>query len=407
MTIQSSGRKVALSGLAAMLVASAAGFASPALAADPIRLCSVDDRSGAAADTGNESFRGFELAVEAANAAGGIGGHPIEIIQYDGKTDPQLTASFAARCAEDDNALLILGGNPAAPAAAITPIANEYGIPYFMMSAGTDNLTDNPAQYLFRFGPRNAQDAIAYSELLAEQGFKRVALIFNTLPFGLDSATAAREYLGQHGVQIVAEEGYDVAATDLSPQVVNIREAKPDVVLVFPYPADGARVLRTLQQLDVDTPVLVTRSALLKTMRDIAGSASNGIIIPNTIDTERADVQAFFASYAKKYGEETQPTLYPVIGFDGGNVALEVIARPEVLAAIESGDIQAARTAFRDGVLAIGDFKGIQGKDNAVYHFADDQRHGSPDKDWFTFITVANDGADLVKPDLSTFKPNS
>lgn len=392
-------------GLTALIAIGASAL--PAVAQEAIKICSVDDRSGAAADTGNESFRGLEIAVEEANAAGGVAGHPVEIIEYDGKTDPQLTASFAARCAEDDNALLIFGGNPAAPAAAITPIANEYGVPYFMMSAGTDNLTDNPAPYLFRFGPRNAQDAIAYSQMLEEQGFKRVALIFNTLPFGLDSASVAKEYLAQHGIEVVAEEGYDVAATDLSPQVINIKAADPEAVLVFPYPADGGRVLRTLEQLDVNAPVLVTRSALLKTLREIAGSASNGILIPNTVDTARADVQAFLATYEEKYGEATQPTLYPVIGYDGAKVALEVIARPEVLAAIDSGDIAAARAAFRDGVLAIGDFSGLQGKEGAQYHFADDQRHGSPDENWFTFITVENDGADLVLPDMSTFKPAS
>jgi hypothetical protein len=118
-------------------------------------------------------------------------------------------------------------------------------------------------------------------------------------------------------------------------------------------------------------------------------------------------VQAFFATYEEKYGEATQPTLYPVIGYDGAKVALEVIARPEVLAAIDGGDIAAARTAFRDGVIAIGDFAGLQGKEGAHYHFADDQRHGSPDENWFTFITVENDGADLVLPDMSTFKPAS
>lgn len=388
-----------------LAVAVLAGLAGTAFAKDAIRICSVDDRSGAAADTGNESFRGLKLAVDAANAAGGVNGHQIELIEYDGKTDPQLSASFATRCAEDDNALLIVGGNPAGPAAAITPVANEYEIPYFMMSAGTDNLTDNPAPWLFRFGPRNAQDAIAYSKLLDEQGFKKVALIYNTLPFGLDSAAAAREYLGEHGITIVAEEGYDVAATDLSPQVLNLKGSDAEAILVFPYPADGGRVLRTLDQLGLEKPVIVSRSALLKTLREIAGPASDGILIPNTVDTSRADVQAFFQAYEAAYGEETQPTLYPVIGYDAGLVALDVLARPEVMAAIESGDLAAARTAIRDAVVAQGSFTGLQGKEGVSYSFADDRRHGSPDENWFTFTTVADGGTELVPPDLSKFVP--
>src|SRR5471032_1800046 len=80
----------------------AATITLPARAADPILICSIDDRSGAAADTGTQGYQGVMMAVDEANAAGGIGGHQVKVIAYDGKTDPQLTATFASRCAEDD-----------------------------------------------------------------------------------------------------------------------------------------------------------------------------------------------------------------------------------------------------------------------------------------------------------------
>ncbi|WP_189654759.1 hypothetical protein [Paracoccus mutanolyticus] len=44
-------------------------------------------------------------------------------------------------------------------------------------------------------------------------------------------------------------------------------------------------MLKTLDQLQVGKPVVVSRSALLKTLREIAGPASDGILIPNTVDT--------------------------------------------------------------------------------------------------------------------------
>ena len=84
----------------------------------PLKICVVDDRSGAAADTGIESLNGLNMVIEPLNAKGGINGRKIEVIAYDGKTDPQLTATFATRCAEDDKALMIIGGSPSAPAAA-------------------------------------------------------------------------------------------------------------------------------------------------------------------------------------------------------------------------------------------------------------------------------------------------
>ncbi len=398
-----SGRSVALAGSLIAAVC-AMTFASSAWAVLPIKICSVDDRSGAAADTGMQGYQGLQIAVAEVNAAGGIAGRKVEVVAYDGKTDPQLTATFATRCAEDDKGLVIIGGNPAAPAAAMIPVATEYSIPFLMLSAGTDNLTDEPAPFHFRVGPRNAQDASATADMLAAQGFKRVAMVYNSLPFGVDSAQANTVALEKKKIAIVARQTYDINATDLAPQIANLRNANPDVILVFPYPADGARVLRTLRQLDVKAPIVVARSALLETMRKLAAESSDGVLIPNTVDPARADVKKFLADYSAKFGP-VQPTMYPVLGYDAAKIAFQVIAQPKVLEALDKDKLADARKAFRDGLESIGKFKGLQGQEGATYQFGPKRHHGSPDENWFTFIQVTGKGAQLVKPDMAAFKP--
>lgn len=381
-----------------------ASMGSAAWAAQPLKICYVDDRSGVAADTGIQSFNGFQIAIAQANDAGGIDGSKVEVVSYDGKTDPQLTATFASRCAEDDGALAIVGGNPSAPAAAMIPIASEFEIPYLMLSAGTDNLTDMPAPFHFRVGPRNSQDALAIAELVAKQGFKRVALINNSLPFGTDSAHAAEAALKTHGVEVVIQQTYDINATDLSPQVSRLRAAEPDIVVIFPYAADGARVLRTLQQQGAKFPRIVARSALLDTLRKLAGNASDGVLVPNTVDLQRPDVKSFFAEYEKRFGS-AQPTMYPVLGYDAARMVLLALKQPEVQKALKEEDLAAARVAIRDALVANGHFVGLQGHAGATYQFGPDRHHGPPDQDWFVFVEVADQGKRLVPADLSTFKP--
>lgn len=387
-----------------MIALSGVILCQSAWAKDPVKVCFVDDRSGAAADTGIQSYNGFLLAVAEVNDAGGIAGHELKVVAYDGKTDPQLTATFASRCAEDDGALAIIGGNPAAPAAAMIPIATEYEIPYLMLSAGTDNLTDAPAPFHFRVGPRNSQDADAIAELVKEQGFKRVAIINNSLPFGTDSAHAAEVALKSQGVEVVIQQTYDINATDLSPQVSSVRNAKSDVVLVFPYAADGARVLRSMQQLGMQIPRIVARSALLDTLRKLAGSASDGVLIPNTVDIHRPDVATFFDSYKARFGA-AQPTMYPVLGYDAAKIVFQAIAQPSVTSALDDGDLQAARVAVRDAIITNGHYAGLQGRAGATYQFADDRRHGPPDSDWFVFVQVADGGKRLIEADRASFKP--
>ena len=132
-----------LAGMLACVIGGGLSASAYAQTPLPLKICVIDDRSGAAADTGIESLNGINMVIEPLNAKGGLNGRKIEIIAYDGKTDPQLTATFATRCAEDDKGLMIIGGSPSAPAAAMVPVAAQNGIPYYMMAASANNLTND------------------------------------------------------------------------------------------------------------------------------------------------------------------------------------------------------------------------------------------------------------------------
>jgi ABC-type branched-subunit amino acid transport system substrate-binding protein len=370
-------------------------------AASPIKICSIDDRSGAAADTGSEGYNGLTLAIDAANAAGGVAGRKIEIIAYDGKTDPQLTASFATRCAEDDGGVMIIGGSPTAPAAAMIPIATQFGIPFYMLSASQDKLTDPPAPFHFRFGAANRQDSLAIADLLATQGIKRVGIINVSVPFGTDGAQAVTAALDKKGIKVITQQTYDISATDLSPQVINVRQANPETVLVYSYPADAARVTRTVQQLGLKVPMIVVRVGLLASMRKLAGESADGILVPTTVDMSRADVRKFFEAYNARF-KPVQPTPYALLGYDAATLALQVLREPEVQKALEQGKLPEVRKAIRDATEKLGgQFKGLQGREGARYQFSSSQHHGSPDTDWFVFTQVSDKGTKLVTPDLT------
>jgi branched-chain amino acid transport system substrate-binding protein len=370
--------------------------------ADEITLGYLDDLSSIAAESGNDSLHAVQLAVDEANDKGGIGGRKIRLVVYDGKVDSQLSATYALRFAEDDNGLILIGGHPAVPAAAVIPVANEYRFPYFSLSAATDSFTNPSTAFHFRFGPSNSQDAAAVAELIAQQGFKRVAIINNSLPYGLDGASAVKNALASRAIQVVGNEVYDVNATDLSPQVVRVRDAKPDVIVIWPYPADGGRLLRTLHQLNVTVPRIVARIALYDTLRKIAGESGDGALVTNTVDTDRPEVQAFFKKFNARFGQRP-PTMYIAMAHDAAKMAIEIISQPEVQSALSKGNIDASRKAIRDGAERIGTFSGLQGNAGASYHFGPNQHQGPPDRDWFVWLEVKDGG--LMKADLSKFHP--
>lgn len=361
--------------------------------------------------SGNASTYGLigktiEATFKMVNDKGGINGRKIEVIAYDGKTDPQLTATFASRCAEDDKALMIIGGSPSATAAAMIPVAAQNAIPYYMLSASANNLTDN-AVWHFRFGPRAAQDGIAVADAFVELGIKKVAVINNSTPFGTDGAKSTIQALEAKGIKVVTQQTYDAAATDVSPQVINLRQADADVILAFPYPADGARVARTIRQLGIKSPIVMPRVGIMAAFLKLAGEAADGVLVPTSVDVTRPEVAKLYADYNAKY-KPIQPSPSPAQGYDAATVAVKVLSDAEVQKAINSGNLAAARTAIRDATQRVGKFEGMQGQKGVGYMFGTGlMHHGVPDRKFFVFAEVAGKGEKIIAADMSKLKPKN
>ena len=72
--------------LAAISACALAG-ASPANAEDQVKIGVALSQTGNLADSAAPYFKGLDLWREQANARGGLGGHPIEFVVYDDRSD--------------------------------------------------------------------------------------------------------------------------------------------------------------------------------------------------------------------------------------------------------------------------------------------------------------------------------
>ena len=387
-------------GMAGLAAAALSWSASSALAIDEIVIGVVDDLSALVAEAGNDSLNGVKVAVEEANAAGGVNGKKIKLVVYDGKVDPQLTSTYVTRLIEDDEAVALFGGNVSGAVPGTITIVNEEQVPFFSMSAAADNFTDPSTPYFFRFGPSNSQDAGAVADLIAQSGFKKIGIINNSLPFGLDGAKAITAALAEKGVEVIINEVYEVAATDVSPQVAKVRDAAPEAIVLWPYPADGGRLLRTMAQLNVKVPTVIARVALFDTFRELAGEAANGVVVPNTVDTDRPDVQAMLEKFTAAHGQRP-PTMYIAMGYDGAKAAIKALGDEKVQAALDDDDLEGARVALRDALEAIGTFDSIQGAAGNTLKFTADNHQGLHGDNIFVWAQV-QDGK-LQKADVATF----
>ena len=102
-----------------------------ALGADPIKVGSLLDLSGPIGASGQAMFDTIQLAVAEVNAAGGLLGRPVELVNYDTQSTIQLYSQYAQQLALRDKVAVVHGGITSASREAIRPVFDRYKMLYF------------------------------------------------------------------------------------------------------------------------------------------------------------------------------------------------------------------------------------------------------------------------------------
>jgi len=95
----------------------------------------------------------FNIALQDINRSGGVQGRQIRVITYDSAGVPRRGALFAERLITLDCASAIVGLYHSNVAAAVSDVADRYGIPLILAAPQADELTAAQRQSVFRVGP--------------------------------------------------------------------------------------------------------------------------------------------------------------------------------------------------------------------------------------------------------------
>src|SRR6202020_3583563 len=116
---------------AAAALAGASAIVTPSLAADPIKVGSLHDLSGGLDIYGKPMVDALTFAIEDANAAGGLLGRQLQLINYDTQSSMQLYTQFAQQAALKDKVAVVHGGITSASREVIRPGLDKFKTLYF------------------------------------------------------------------------------------------------------------------------------------------------------------------------------------------------------------------------------------------------------------------------------------
>ena len=213
-----------------------------------IKVGLVFPTSGNFAALGTDQMNGVKLAIDWANANGGINGIPITVVEGDTQSDPAAGATVAQRLIDQDEVDILIGSYSSGISQAMLPVAERNDVIFWEVGAVSPTINADGYQNFLRTvgGSKTyAQADIDFikdflaPELGKAPGDLKIAVGHEDGAFGTSVADAIVELAAAEGLNVVTRETWPANSTDLTPVILRLKAAEPDVMLVTPIVADA------------------------------------------------------------------------------------------------------------------------------------------------------------------------
>ena len=272
--------------------------------------------------------RGAELGVEAINAQGGVLGKKMQLFVQDSQGKPEAGVAAYRRLVSENKVVAVPGFFHSSVAIAVNEVARDMGVPTLAVQASASEITSKHYDIAFRTHAVDPVRVSTWMEFIKIKGYKRVSLIAETTDYGIGLAdeTLAQNKAAGGGVEI-QKVMFDRTVTDLTPQLLQIKAFKPDMVINIGVgqPLDLIMDQATTIGLLPGTPMLISYDAPTRPQywklheKNGAGIYFIAYYSPKS---KLSDIGTDFArAYREKYKED------PVYGALNGFGAIAVLSQ--------------------------------------------------------------------------------
>jgi len=329
---------------------------------EPIKIGAVVSLTGPYAGLGGPEKNVIDMEVAKINAEGGINGRPIEVLIEDDGTDEKKAQAATAKLIDKEKVVALIGATGTGQTMAMRGDVDKAGIPQVSMAGGTV-ITQQFDKLVFQT-PWSNTIVVPYTlKYLQGKGYKKVALIADNGGFGKDGIAVLKANLAKYGMTAVAEESFKPEDTDMTAQMTKIKNAKPDVIIMWTAGANSAVVLKNAEQLKIDIPIVGSHGNARMELVKGAGAAAEGfrfpagkILLPDEYGTDSEEykvAKSFVDEYTKKYGEA--PSTFAGHAYDALYIIVDALKKLPA-------DFTSAQ--LRDEIEKTKDFIGIGGTFN-------------------------------------------
>jgi len=224
------GRGLAVGALALLLMTGGAFAADkPVMIGLEIPLSPPGDPSA-----GQLIRRGGELAVEYVNneMKGILGGRPIALAVQDSQGRTEAGIAGYRRLVGEEQVIGVTGFFHSSVNIAVNEVANELGVPTISTQASAADITAKHYEVAFRTHAIDPIRVQTFIEFFKKQNYKRISLVAETTDYGIGIAEETERQNDEKKLGLTLQKiTFDHSATDLTPQLLQVKAFKPDLVV--------------------------------------------------------------------------------------------------------------------------------------------------------------------------------
>ena len=263
------------------IAACSSGGGTSASSNSPIVACGDLALAGPYAQIGETDNWGAQAYFKYVDAHGGILGHKVTYITLNNQSNAAQSELNARKCIQTDHAQFIIGPESGADTESALPIAIANHTILISLSSGWQS-NGYPASELNSWGFPGFYDVFAEDQIASVQNlivprhYTKVALLEdNCGSVCLANQGTVQALAKQDGFQLVSTQIDQVGATDVTPQVLAMLAAKPQIILFGLVPGtDSITAIRAIRAQDPTIPISECSACELPSFISAAGGAS-------------------------------------------------------------------------------------------------------------------------------------
>ena len=344
-----------------LAVALSAPGPAPAQSKVPVKIGLAAAVSGGSAASGEAIKRGLQIAIDEINAKGGVlGGRKLELVIRDDEGNPQTGITIARELVEREKVAAVFGGLHTTVALAQVSVWQELKTPYMGAWAAGTNITRNgqTPNYVFRVSANDDYVDRFLSRYAIEVLKKgKPGFLLENTPWGQSNETGLTKWFGEKGVKAVGVERFNWNDPDMSPQLLRLKNAGADHIVLVANAPEGAQVLRSKAKLGWDAAMISHWGISGGRFAELTGDLSEGVTFIQTYtfsgrQSERG--QYVLKMLREKYGVKEPGDVIAPVGTANAYDGLHLVA----LAIVQAGSTDG--TKVREALENLkGEYKGL------------------------------------------------